>query len=48
VGRTESGQPSSRQDDDEDGGLGQTLLVGGLILVFLVALVGLLYLTLLN
>lgn len=33
---------------DDDGGKGQTLLVGVLILVFLAALAGLVYLTLLS
>jgi hypothetical protein len=34
--------------DDENGGPGQTALVGGLILLFLAALGGLIYLTLLH
>lgn len=40
-------QPLAR-DDDAGGGLGSTLLVGALILLFLVALGGLIYLTLLS
>ena len=39
VGRTDSDQQPVR-----DGDLGQTLLVGGLILIFLVAVGGLIYL----
>jgi hypothetical protein len=40
-----SGQQPFSRDDDEGGGLGQTLLVGVLILLFVLALGGLLYLT---
>jgi hypothetical protein len=43
-----SEQQESARDDDAGGGLGSTLLVGVLILLFLVALGGLLYLTLLS
>lgn len=45
--RTEPDQQQPGRDD-ADGDLGQTLLVGGLILLFVVALVGLLYLTMTN
>jgi hypothetical protein len=45
VARTD---PDQSGPDEEGSGLGQTLAVGGLILLFLVALGGLIYLTLLN
>ena len=48
VGRTEPDQQPSRPVRDDDGDLGQTLLVGALILLFLVAVGGLVYLMLIN
>jgi hypothetical protein len=46
VGPTDHQPPFD--DDEKDGGLGQTLLVGFLILVFLLAVAGLLLLTVQN